>query len=131
MKKKREDLAYLEDIPNVGPAIAADLRQLRAGPGVAEDEATAPGSKSLARRRISALSIRGGRRAGHRARGTECQVGLMDQGDRLERLPGGSCPIRCKSAHFVRQICAARRRPAAAAGWPRADRRAGGRSRAG
>jgi len=28
MKKKRENLARLEDIPNVGPAVAADLRQL-------------------------------------------------------------------------------------------------------
>jgi hypothetical protein len=28
MKKKRENLARLEVIPNVGPAIAADLRQL-------------------------------------------------------------------------------------------------------
>ena len=28
MKKKREELACLEDIPNIGPAIAADLRQL-------------------------------------------------------------------------------------------------------
>ncbi len=28
MKKKREELARLENIPNVGPAIAADLRQL-------------------------------------------------------------------------------------------------------
>ena len=28
MKKKRENLAHLEDIPNVGPAVAADLRQL-------------------------------------------------------------------------------------------------------
>jgi hypothetical protein len=28
MKKKRENLAHLEDIPNVGPAVADDLRQL-------------------------------------------------------------------------------------------------------
>src|SRR5436305_10843408 len=28
MKKKRENLAHLEDIPNIGPSIAADLRQL-------------------------------------------------------------------------------------------------------
>ena len=28
MKRKRENLARLEEIPNVGPAIAADLRQL-------------------------------------------------------------------------------------------------------
>ena len=28
MKAKREGLVKLEDIPNVGPAIAADLRQL-------------------------------------------------------------------------------------------------------
>jgi Pathogenicity locus len=28
MKKKREELARLEDIPNIGPSIAADLRQL-------------------------------------------------------------------------------------------------------
>jgi Pathogenicity locus len=28
MKKKRDELAHLEDIPNIGPAIAADLRQL-------------------------------------------------------------------------------------------------------
>ena len=28
MKKKREELSRLEDIPNIGPAIAADLRQL-------------------------------------------------------------------------------------------------------
>src|SRR5271163_4440149 len=28
MKSKRENLARLEEIPNVGPAIAADLRQL-------------------------------------------------------------------------------------------------------
>jgi predicted flap endonuclease-1-like 5' DNA nuclease len=28
MKKKREKIARLQDIPNVGPAIAADLRQL-------------------------------------------------------------------------------------------------------
>jgi hypothetical protein len=28
MKTKRENLARIEDIPNVGPAVAADLRQL-------------------------------------------------------------------------------------------------------
>ena len=28
MKKKREELARLEDIPNVGPAVAGDLRKL-------------------------------------------------------------------------------------------------------
>ena len=28
MKKKREELSDLEDIPNIGPAVAADLRQL-------------------------------------------------------------------------------------------------------
>src|SRR3954469_14354934 len=28
MKTKREGIAKLEDIPNIGPAIAADLRQL-------------------------------------------------------------------------------------------------------
>src|SRR6266705_229292 len=28
MKKKREKLAHLEDMPNIGPSIAADLRQL-------------------------------------------------------------------------------------------------------
>src|SRR5471032_3023399 len=28
MKKKREKLAYLEDIPNIGPSIAADLRHM-------------------------------------------------------------------------------------------------------
>src|SRR5476651_1667514 len=28
MKKKRENLAHLEAIPNIGPSIAADLRQL-------------------------------------------------------------------------------------------------------
>ena len=28
MKKKREELARLEEIPNVGPAVAADLREL-------------------------------------------------------------------------------------------------------
>jgi hypothetical protein len=28
MKKKRDELAHLEDIPNIGPAIAADLRRL-------------------------------------------------------------------------------------------------------
>jgi len=28
MKKKSEELAHLEDIPNIGPAVAADLRQL-------------------------------------------------------------------------------------------------------
>jgi hypothetical protein len=28
MKKERENLARLEDVPNVGPAVAADLRQL-------------------------------------------------------------------------------------------------------
>ena len=28
MKKKREELSHLEDIPNIGPAIAGDLRQL-------------------------------------------------------------------------------------------------------
>ena len=28
MKKKREELAHLEDIPNIGLSIAADLRQL-------------------------------------------------------------------------------------------------------
>lgn len=32
MKQKRANLARLEDIPNVGPAVAADLRQL----GIAE-----------------------------------------------------------------------------------------------
>ena len=28
MKKKRKELARLEDIPNIGPAVAGDLRQL-------------------------------------------------------------------------------------------------------
>lgn len=28
MKRKRDELAHLEDIPNIGPAVAADLRQL-------------------------------------------------------------------------------------------------------
>jgi hypothetical protein len=28
MKKKRENVAHLQDIPNIGPAIAADLRRL-------------------------------------------------------------------------------------------------------
>ena len=28
MKKKREKLAHLEDMPNIGPSIAANLRQL-------------------------------------------------------------------------------------------------------
>ena len=28
MKTNREKLAWLEDVPNIGPAIAADLRQL-------------------------------------------------------------------------------------------------------
>jgi hypothetical protein len=28
MKKKRDELDHLEDIPNIGPAVAADLRQL-------------------------------------------------------------------------------------------------------
>lgn len=28
MKKKREELAHMEDIPNIGPTIVADLRRL-------------------------------------------------------------------------------------------------------
>jgi hypothetical protein len=28
MKKKRDELDHLEDIPNIGPSVAADLRQL-------------------------------------------------------------------------------------------------------
>ena len=31
MKNQREEMARLEDVPNVGPAVAADLRQLGIG----------------------------------------------------------------------------------------------------
>ena len=35
MKKKRDHIARLEDLPNIGPSIAADLRQL----GIKEPQA--------------------------------------------------------------------------------------------